>query len=223
MALQINKLRVVLHCFALALLLLAGFILLSFKSFSSKNFVSYATSPENIALYFKNDSGKRIGSLKNLKKHVHGKGKKLLFAMNGGMYNPDRAPVGLYVENGKVITEKDTSDGEGNFYMTPNGIFHIDANNKAFVTTTDNYTSNDAVTYATQSGPMLVIDSNIHPQFRKGSKHTNIRNGVGILPDGRVVMAMSKEKINFYDFAMYFKERGCKNALYLDGLVSLLG
>ena len=31
---------------------------------------------------------------------------------------------------------------------------------------------------------------------------------------------MSKEKINFYDFAHYFKSLGCKNALYLDGFVS---
>ena len=31
---------------------------------------------------------------------------------------------------------------------------------------------------------------------------------------------MSKKKINFYDFVSYFKQKGCKNALYLDGFVS---
>jgi len=31
---------------------------------------------------------------------------------------------------------------------------------------------------------------------------------------------MSKEEINFYDFAKYFQNLGCKNALYLDGFVS---
>jgi uncharacterized protein YigE (DUF2233 family) len=31
---------------------------------------------------------------------------------------------------------------------------------------------------------------------------------------------MSKEPVNFYDFAEYFQKMGCKNALYLDGLVS---
>ena len=31
---------------------------------------------------------------------------------------------------------------------------------------------------------------------------------------------MSKKTINFYDFASYFKSKGCKNALYLDGFVS---
>lgn len=31
---------------------------------------------------------------------------------------------------------------------------------------------------------------------------------------------MSKQKINFYDFATFFKNKGCENALYLDGYVS---
>jgi uncharacterized protein YigE (DUF2233 family) len=30
-------------------------------------------------------------------------GKKLAFAMNGGMYHPDRRPVGLYIERGARI------------------------------------------------------------------------------------------------------------------------
>ena len=65
-----------------------------------------------------------------------------------------------------------------------------------------------------------MIDGKIHSSFVEGSENTNIRNGIGILPNGKVVMAMSREKINFYDFASYFKKLGCKNALYLDGLVS---
>jgi uncharacterized protein YigE (DUF2233 family) len=47
-----------------------------------------------------------------------------------------------------------------------------------------------------------------------------IRNGVGILPDNKVVFAMSKNEITFYDFAKYFQSLGCKNALYFDGIVS---
>jgi uncharacterized protein YigE (DUF2233 family) len=36
----------------------------------------------------------------------------------------------------------------------------------------------------------------------------------------RLVFAMSKAPINFYDLADYFKSLGCQNALYLDGFVS---
>ena len=51
-------------------------------------------------------------------------------------------------------------------------------------------------------------------------KNLNIRNGVGILPNGQLIFGMSKQKINFYDFASFFKSLGCKNALYLDGYIS---
>lgn len=76
------------------------------------------------------------------------------------------------------------------------------------------------IDFATQSGPMLVIDGKIHPAFKEGSTNLNVRNGVGILPDGTIIFALSKTEINFYDFAKYFQDLGCKNALYLDGFVS---
>ena len=67
---------------------------------------------------------------------------------------------------------------------------------------------------------MLVINGEIHSTFKKESTNFNIRNGVGILPNGEIIFAMSKKEINFYEFAEYFKKIGCKNALYLDGFVS---
>lgn len=67
---------------------------------------------------------------------------------------------------------------------------------------------------------MLVIDGEIHTAFKADSKNLNKRNGVGILPNNKIVFAMSKRGINLYDFANYFKKLGCKNALYLDGFVS---
>ncbi|MCE3260121.1 MAG: hypothetical protein K0S12_1762, partial [Bacteroidetes bacterium] len=85
---------------------------------------------------------------------------------------------------------------------------------------TGDFKTSSAVDYATQSGPMLVINGKLHPDFREGSKNLNIRNGVGILPDGKILFAISKVPVNFFDFAMYFKKKGCKNALYLDGFVS---
>ena len=137
------------------------------------------------------------------------------------MYDENYKPKGLYIENGIVLSPIDRKDkGYGNFYLSPNGIFYIKNSGKAFVKETTSVKDYKNIKYATQSGPMLVIEGNIHPKFTKGSKHTNIRNGVGILPNGNVLFAMSKEKINLYDFALYFKKNGCKNALYLDGFVS---
>lgn len=166
------------------------------------------------------DNNQVIGSLENLKKVVEGQNKKLVFAMNGGMYKQDNSPQGLFIQNNKTITPLDTAKGSGNFYMKPNGVFYLTTDNTPVICTTQEFVNNGKVKYATQSGPMLVIDGKIHPSFKYGSANLNIRNGVGILPDNKLVFAMSKTEINFYDFANYFKNLGCRNALYLDGFVS---
>ncbi|MFL9843651.1 phosphodiester glycosidase family protein [Flavobacterium rhizosphaerae] len=193
----------------------------SFNS-SDSNFITYTANPstENIVLYYKDGNGKRIGSLGNLKKHTEAKGKKLQFAMNGGMFQEDFSPVGCYIEDGQLINKVNTRNASGNFYLKPNGVFYVTKDNKAAVCQTEDFKPSPSIQYATQSGPMLVIDGKIHSAFKDGSTFVNIRNGVGILPNGQVLFAMSKAKVNLYDFAMYFKNKGCKNALYLDGFVS---
>lgn len=175
---------------------------------------------QDLQFYWKNDSKKIIGTFENLKKQVTKKGLKLRFAMNGGMYQKDQSPQGLYIENGTTKSKiNKVQTAYGNFYMQPNGIFYITNDSVGVVCKTTNF-KNQNIKYATQSGPMLIIDSVMHPKFMNGSKNLHIRNGVGILPDGKVLFAMSKNKINFYDFASYFMSMGCKNALYLDGAIS---
>jgi uncharacterized protein YigE (DUF2233 family) len=115
----------------------------------------------------------------------------------------------------------DTSIGSGNFYLEPNGIFYVTAEGRGLVCTTEQFPDDESsIVYATQSGPMLIIEGKMHPAFKPGSTNLTIRNGVGVLSNGHVVFAMSKKAINFYDFARHFQELGCRNALYLDGFVS---
>lgn len=179
------------------------------------------TKTQMVKMYWKNSQGENFGSLGGLKKHLENNDEILHLAMNGGMYLKDRSPQGLFVENG--ILKKKTNrvkNAYGNFYLQPNGIFSINKSGKARVLKTQDFKLTEDINYATQSGPMLVIDGEIHDRFTKGSKNINIRNGVGILENGEILFAMSKEKVNLYDFANYFLSRGCKNALYLDGFVS---
>ena len=187
-----------------------------------KNILTYTIDLEsqNIEFYWKNTENKNYYNFLSLKKDIESKGKKLVFAMNGGMFKKDYSPQGLYIENGKLLSKIDTiQKAYGNFYMQPNGVFYITKTKKAFVVETVKFVNKD-IKYATQSGPILLINGKIHSKFKKESKSLNIRNGVGILPSGKIIFAMSKEKINFHTFANYFKSLGCKNALYLDGYVS---
>ncbi len=188
-------------------------------------FASRVVDPakEQITFHWKDEhgQGKVLGNIGALDQEVKRMGRKLVFAMNGGMYDPQQAPVGLYVEEGRVLHKLNTTKGgSGNFHMQPNGVFGITKEGKAFIHTTAECPATGMLRYATQSGPMLLVKGVINAQFKQGSANLNIRNGVGILPDGRVVFAISREPVNFYDFASWFKAQGCSNALYLDGAIS---
>lgn len=187
-----------------------------------KRILSYTVNlkHQDLQLYWKNDEGVIFNSIQNLKNHLEFQQRKLLFAMNGGMFKKDFSPQGLFIQNGSTLSPLDTNDGKGNFYLKPNGVFYITQNKEARVCPTDKFVDKGDIQFATQSGPMLIIDGKIHSAFKEGSSNLNIRNGVGILPNEQVVFAMSKEEINFYDFAKFFQNLGCKNALYLDGFVS---
>lgn len=185
-------------------------------------FLSYQVNPkkQELKLYWKDEKKANFGSILNLKTWLDISKRKLVFAMNAGMYKPNGSPQGLYIENKKTLSPLDTSSGNGNFYLKPNGVFYLTTTNTAVICSTASFKDNGDIKYATQSGPMLVIGGQIHLSFKAGSANLNIRNGVGILPSGEVVFVISKVPVNFYDFAAYFKNMGCKNALYLDGFVS---
>ena len=146
------------------------------------------------------------------------------FAMNGGMFDEDGQPIGYYVEDGARLHKLNRNEGPGNFHMLPNGVFYGTGQAWA-VSTTDDFAN--AVTerpdFATQSGPMLVIDGRLHPEIAADGVSTNIRNGVGVGRDGRAYFVISEGPLSFGKFARYFRDAlKVPNALYLDGKVSSL-
>ena len=194
-----------------------------FKLQEDKRIITHIVDPKNseLKLYLKDDNGTILNTFGNLKSHLQKQNKELLFAMNAGMYMENSMPLGLYVENAKRIKKANrVKKAFGNFYMQPNGVFFITKKRNAYIKKTINFKLKKYVNFATQSGPMLLINGKMHPRFMKGSKNIHIRNGVGILEDGRVLFGISTELINFYDFATFFKKNGCKNALYFDGAIS---
>ncbi len=180
----------------------------------------YTANADAIKMKWKGNDNKPLLHFSALEKEL---GTPLVFATNGGMFDKNSAPVGLYIENGKQLKQLNTTEkGYGNFLLQPNGVFAVTANG-AVVNTTKNYATNPPteVSFATQSGPMLVIDGKLHPAFKNGSTNVHIRSGVGVNNKGEVVFAISNERVNLYDFASLFRDKlNCKNALYLDGFVS---
>lgn len=190
--------------------------------FNSETFTSLEidANSANIEFFLKNAGGENFASIENLKIYAEKNGKRLRFAMNGGIYQEDGKPLGLFIENGKVVTSLNTRRAEGNFYLQPNGVFYLTDERKAFVVKTENFQNDGNIRFATQSGPMLVIDGQINPLFKSDSQNLFVRNGVCVSENDKVIFAISRREVNFYDFAAYFKNLGCRNALYLDGFVS---
>jgi len=188
----------------------------------------YSARSSVIRTYLNDDNDKPYGSFAALSNALAAKNKTLSFAMNGGMYKADRSAAGLYVEGWEQKQSLNTNKGPGNFHMMPNGVFLIwqeDGYRGAHLMTTSDYKNkmtHDVVKYATQSGPMLVIDGELHPRFNEGSTSKYVRNGVGVDGD-TVYFAISKQTVNFHTFASLFKDHlKTPNALYLDGAVSKL-
>lgn len=147
----------------------------------------------------------------------------LNFAMNAGMYNENYAPIGYTVIDGEEIRALNTKEGGGNFHLLPNGVLWWDKSGKVQITESnalnEQLENGEAQPwYATQSGPMLVINNQIHPQFNPDSTSLKLRNGAGVCSDGSVQFVNSDEPVTFYQFASLFKDDlSCPNALFLDG------
>ncbi|EAQ30256.1 hypothetical protein NAP1_05750 [Erythrobacter sp. NAP1] len=148
----------------------------------------------------------------------------IAFVMNAGMYGDDLRPLGYFVEDGERLAELDRGDGSGNFYMKPNGVFFGTGGNWNIIETgVFLRTIGTRPAFGTQSGPMLVVNGELHPDFQENGPSRAIRNGVGIDEEGRAHFVISNEAISFGRFARFFRdELQTPNALFLDGNISSL-
>jgi uncharacterized protein YigE (DUF2233 family) len=185
--------------------------------------VCTVTVDQDLRLFHSGPDG-LYGGFAAINQSLGAKGQKLGFAMNAGMYAPDRSPLGLYIENGVESQAIVTADGPGNFGMRPNGVFCAGPDGFSVTESRAFAAAPQPCRIATQSGPMLVIDGALHPRFLVDSDSVYIRNGVGVSADGRTAFfAISDSRVTFHQFARLFRDvLMTPNALYLDGSISRL-
>jgi uncharacterized protein YigE (DUF2233 family) len=177
---------------------------------------------QQLRLFWQDDKGQPLRRLDRLAAWQKTQGRTLAFGMNAGMYHADGGPVGLLVIDGRELAPLNLRDGQGNFFLKPNGVFLIDANGPRVIDAVDYPASHDGVRHATQSGPLLLKNGQIHPVFRPSSASRYIRNGVCAL-GGQAIFVISERPVSFHEFASFFRdELHCRDALYLDGAVSSL-
>ncbi len=198
------------------------------REFEGQRFhvVTIDLTRQTLSLHWRDpDSGIAYGSIDTLQQWGERHGRHLLFAANAGIYDRKNAPLGLFVENGRTLVPLNLAHGNpaaGNFSLRPNGVFAVYPDGHAAVRTSEAFKADGKpVTLATQSGPMLVIDGQLNPQFEDESASMKWRSGVCAPAPRKVVFAVSETPVNFHTFARLFRDGlGCRDALYLDGTIS---
>jgi len=185
---------------------------------------------EPLKLYWKNEQTEQdFASIPSLARHLSADWhEELLFAVNSGIYAEHYTPLGLFIEKGITKVPLNTvtfNEGQGNFALLPNGVFYVDDHNRAYIETTDKFaefSQDKPIQYATQSGPMLLINGDYNHRFIEHSRSLKIRSGVCVM-DQKVHFVVTEDSVNFFEFATYFKDEiGCQDALYLDGTLARL-
>ncbi len=168
--------------------------------------------------------GRSLRSLAALEQSLGVRARDVRFAMNGGMYDEEGAPIGLFVAEGEERKRLNLRKGGGNFHLLPNGVFALDKAGRVSVTPSDEFRKRvKASIWATQSGPMLVIGGKLHPRFDADGQSRLVRNGVGVRDPRTAFFVISEEGVSFGRFARFFRdELKTPDALYLDGSVSSL-
>lgn len=182
------------------------------------------TLGEDLRLFHAAVGGKLYGGFDQINDALAHENQHLGFAMNAGMYHADRSPVGLFTEYSQEKSPLADGGTYGNFGLKPNGVFCISYDGFSVVETNQFRTTKPDCKFATQSGPMLVIDGKLHPRFLIDATSHYIRNGVGISPDGtRAIFVISDTRVTFHEFGSLFRDHlKTPNALYFDGKVSRL-
>ncbi len=196
------------------------------SSFEGDDFTICTADPQHqrIEMIDADASGVPYRGFSDLERALASRVKSLRFAMNAGMFDESGLPIGYYVEQRERLQTLNRAEGPGNFHLLPNGVF-FGSEGRWRILTSDGFA--EQITrrpdFATQSGPMLLIDGELHPDIAENGESLHVRNAVGINRTGHAVFVISNGPVSFGRLARLFRDRlGCRNALYLDGSVSAL-
>lgn len=187
---------------------------------SAANWITFELDAKTIDLMLVGQAPNDPHTFTTLGPFLAAQNRELVMATNAGIFHASRMPVGLHIQQGKEYSPLSTVDGEGNFFLKPNGVFWIDSKGP-HVAPTESYSPQGPVELATQSGPLLVNEKQLHPAFNASSTSLRTRSGIGVNNKGHVVFTLSEDRVTFHAMGTLFRDvLDCPNALYLDGEIS---
>jgi len=182
-----------------------------------------------LQLFLRDGQGRNYGSLEAVSAAVAAAGHRVVFAMNAGMYEPDRSPTGLFVQDGHPVAALNVQGRAQdartpNFYLAPNGVFAVTAAGPLILSTSAfARTPPQQVRLATQSGPLLLAAGVlVAPAVAAGTDapaRRNKRNGICV--NGARVLLVEADAMTLHQFALHLRDvLECRDALYMDGVIS---
>ena len=191
------------------------------RNFEGSSFTVCSVGGGKVEIRTSNAAGVPYRSFAALEQVLGDRAGDVAFAMNAGMFDEAGRAIGLLIEDGRELKAVNRREGGGNFHLMPNGVFLVRASGKAEVIETRAFKPARDIAFASQSGPMLVIDGKLHPRFEPDGRSRNVRNGVGVGPDGTPLFVISGGPVSFGKMARFFRDDlKTSNALYFDGSVS---
>lgn len=129
-----------------------------------------------------------------------------LIAVNGGFFSPNLQPLGLRIHNGKTLSSYKAISWWGIFFIEDD-VPQIIASNA--------FRPNKKIRFAIQSGPRLIVDSNILP-LKPGIAN---RSALCIDKEKNIIIAVTEfYPLTLTGWAQILKNHlGCQFALNLDG------
>lgn len=129
-----------------------------------------------------------------------------LVALNGAFFSPSYTPIGLRISNGKIWSKYKNISWWRIFYIE---------NNKAYINNLNTFNSMSNISFAIQSGPILVKNGRI-PKLKDSFAS---RTAIGIKKNGHIIMVVSENtQVTTTFIAKFMKNKlKCYNALNLDG------
>jgi len=162
----------------LALTSYASAVEFSTVEFAGKRFTVCRVNvrKERLQLFHRDESGQPFKRFDRLAPWIESRGQKLVFAMNAGMYHADFSAVGLFVSDGQQAVPLNTANGDGNFFLKPNGVFAVTGRGARVLESSEYPKLRERVILATQSGPLLVSGGKLDPAFNANSESRLFRN-----------------------------------------------
>ncbi len=183
---------------------------------SSVTYISVPHDEFDIDIFSK-ESGE-TGDFAGAVQRCADKKQQLVFAMNGAKCDRNLKPLGLLIKG--LTKYKDFVRPDNNVFTSigQSAVFAIDRNNIANIIPAKNFKeANDLANYqlAVQSGTMLINKAFLNRDIIKVAEK-QMFNGIGIKQNGDIVLAVTNEKMNLREFALFFEEMNCRDAMLLD-------